>query len=144
MLAALKEILFGGQSSSKDRAKSRLHFVLVQDRTGLDGDELGDFKEELIEVMERYFVIDKSGFDISYERDLDATTLVINSPVIVRRQAAPDGKVGARRQHEEQQTRAKTRRKSKQSRAQRKRTREKQVDGVEETSTGNELASTNS
>ncbi len=85
MLSALKKMLFGESSESKDVAKSRLHFVLVQDRTGLNNDEMSGFREEMLKVIEKYFVIDKDGFDIKYHRLADTTTLLINSPVIVRR-----------------------------------------------------------
>ncbi len=85
MLNALKRMLFGGNNESKDVAKSRLHFVLVQDRTGLTNDEMAGFREEMVKVIEKYFVIDKEGFDIKYHRLADTTTLLINSPVIVRR-----------------------------------------------------------
>jgi len=85
VLSALKKILLGGNNESKDVAKSRLHFVLVQDRTGLTNDEMAGFREEMVKVIEKYFVIDKEGFDIKYHRLADTTTLLINSPVIVRR-----------------------------------------------------------
>lgn len=95
MFGALKNKLFGG-GDSKNRAKSRLHFVLVQDRTGLSADDMTAFKRELMEVIDRYFVIDKTGFDVAYKREAESTTLLINSPVVVRRQeAGPGGCVGA-------------------------------------------------
>ena len=96
MLAALKNFFSSKKALSNERAKSRLHFVLVQDRTGLTGDEMAKFKEELIGVMEKYFVIDKGGLDIAYERGKGTTTLLINSPVVVRRQETSDKRVGAR------------------------------------------------
>ncbi len=95
MLTFIKN-LFGG-SSSKNVAKSRLQFVLVQDRTGLTNEELAGFKKELVEVIERYFMIDKSGFDVSYKREGETTTLFINSPIIVKRQDTPGGEVGAKK-----------------------------------------------
>ena len=99
MFSALKEKLFGGKRASKSLAKSRLHFVLVQDRTGLTNDEMIGFKQEMISVIEKYFVIDKEGFDITYQREMDTTTLLINSPVIVRRQeAGPSHEVGSKRE----------------------------------------------
>lgn len=73
-------------SASKSLAKSRLHVVLVQDRAGLSNDELAQFKREMIEVIEKYFVIDESGVDISYQRENESTTLLINSPIIVKRE----------------------------------------------------------
>ena len=85
MLTAIKNLFFGGNNESKDVAKSRLHFVLVQDRTGLTNDEMSGFREEMVKVIEKYFVVDKEGFDIKYHRLADTTTLLINSPVIVRR-----------------------------------------------------------
>ena len=94
MFNALKKILFGEANASKLVAKSRLHFVLIQDRAGLTNDEMAVFKEEMVKVIEKYFVIDKEGFDIKYHRQADTTTLLINSPVIVRRQgSAPEPKV---------------------------------------------------
>ncbi len=91
MFKALKKRLFGSDNESKSVAKSRLHFVLVQDRTGLTNEEMAVFRQEMVKVIERYFVIDKEGFDIKYHRLADTTTLLINSPVIVRRVgAAPE------------------------------------------------------
>ena len=99
MLKALLDKMFSGSKKSKSLAKSRLHFVLVQDRTGLTSDMMGQFKKELISVIEKYFVIDKNGFDIAYQRDSQETTLLINSPVVVRRQEGESYGVGARKKH---------------------------------------------
>jgi cell division topological specificity factor len=88
VLSALKKMLFGESNDSKDVAKSRLHFVLVQDRTGLTNEEMAGFREEMLKVIEKYFVIDKEGFDIKYHRLADTTTLLINSPVLIRRAGA--------------------------------------------------------
>ena len=88
MLKFISKNIFGLGKKSKSAAKSRLHFVLVQDRTGLTNQELAGFRGELVEVIQRYFDIDEQGFDIDYEREGDTTRLVINSPVIVRRQDA--------------------------------------------------------
>jgi cell division topological specificity factor len=90
MFTALKGLFFGSNktqngASSKSLAKSRLSFVLVQDRTGLTPEEMTKFKREMVDVIEKYFEIDEHGFDISYKRETDTTTLLINSPVIVRR-----------------------------------------------------------
>ncbi len=84
MFGKIKNLLFGSVASGS-LAKSRLHFVLVQDRTGLSSDEMVSFKREMLQVLERYFVIDEDGFDIAYAREGEQTTLRINSPVLVRR-----------------------------------------------------------
>ena len=101
MFTALKGLFFGSNKdgsngTSKLLAKSRLSLVLVQDRTGLTPEEMTKFKREMVDVIEKYFAIDERGFDISYKRESDTTTLLINSPVIVRRKegkkAANEGK----------------------------------------------------
>ena len=84
-MITLWQKIFGSAVNSNATAKSRLHFVLVQDRTGLSSDEMSSFKEALVAVIEKYFEIEKDGFDISYKRENDETALVINSPVIVRK-----------------------------------------------------------
>ncbi len=76
--------LFGGRES-KNLAKSRLHFCLVQDRAGLSSEELTAFRKELVSVIEKFFVIDENGFDINYKRESDTTTLLINSPIVIKR-----------------------------------------------------------
>lgn len=95
MFGILKGLFWDNGKSSKASARSRLHFVLVQDRTGLNNEEIASFKKEMIEVIEKYFVIDESGFDIDYKRATDTTTLVINSPIVVRRQDAFHQGVGS-------------------------------------------------
>ena len=102
VFAAFKRKLFGHETSSKSLARSRLHFVLVQDRTGLTAEEMAAFKKEMIDVIGKYFMIDKNGFDISYQRDADTTTLLINSPVIVRRQEGDHANVGTVRERRKQ------------------------------------------
>lgn len=96
MFLGIRDLLFGNGKQSKSLAKSRLHFVLVQDRTGLTNDEMTNFKKELMEVIAKYFVVDERGFDIDYKRDTDSTTLLINSPVVVRRQDGVHHEVGRR------------------------------------------------
>jgi cell division topological specificity factor MinE len=91
MWSALKSKLFSS-GNSKARAKNRLHFVLVQDRAGLGAEQMARFKSELVAVVEKYFVIDKSHFDITYKRESESTCLQINSPVVVRRSDASNSK----------------------------------------------------
>ncbi len=77
-----------GGKASKDDARSRLQFVLVQDRAGMSSDEMSKFKAELIGVIEKYFKLESDKFDITYKREGDGTKLLINSPVQVRRGGA--------------------------------------------------------
>lgn len=84
MFGALRERFFKTSSSNK-AAKSRLQFVLVQDRAGLNGEDMKAFREELMEVIDRYFEVHKEGFDVSYQKNGEITTLLINSPVVIKR-----------------------------------------------------------
>lgn len=87
-MKSLWQKIFGSAATSNEKAKSRLHFVLVQDRTGLGNTEMASFKEELVQVIERYFQIDADAFDITYKREGEETALVINSPVVVKTKKA--------------------------------------------------------
>jgi len=74
-----------GGNPSKEDARSRLQFVLVQDRAGMSSDEMSKFKAELVGVIEKYFKLESEKFDITYKRQGDGTMLLINSPVQLRR-----------------------------------------------------------
>lgn len=84
-MVSLWQKIFGSEAKSNAKAKSRLHFVLVQDRTGLSSEEMATFRGELLEVIEKYFTIDSDAFNVSYKREGEETALVINSPVAVKR-----------------------------------------------------------
>lgn len=90
MFGKLKNLLMGkglnGQSNVA--AKSRLHFVIVQDRSGLSSDEMTSFKRELIDVIKKFFMIDDEGLEVNYQRDSGSTTLQISSPVLRRKEEA--------------------------------------------------------
>ena len=64
---------------SKGNAKSRLEVVLVQDRSGLSTQDMKNFKKQLLEVMQKYFVIDKKDLDIEWQREGNNTALVVNT-----------------------------------------------------------------
>ena len=70
--------LFRGKDSSSN-AKNRLEMVLVQDRSGLSNKQMKTFKKELLEVMQKYFILEKKGLDIEWQREGNSTALVINS-----------------------------------------------------------------
>ena len=80
---------FFGRGPSTETAKNRLQMVLVQDRSGLSATEMELFKEDLLKVISKYFVIQKSYLDISWERSDVETALVINTPVTGRLKAVP-------------------------------------------------------
>ena len=82
MFEGLKTIL--GGRFSKETAKNRLQMVLVQDRSGLTAQDMDFFKRDLLEVISRYFVLEKRNLQVEWQRSSNATALVINTPIVGR------------------------------------------------------------
>ena len=49
---------------SKDAAKERLHLVLMQDRANVSADFLELMKQEIIDVIKKYIVVDEESIDV--------------------------------------------------------------------------------
>lgn len=49
---------------SKDDAKERLHLVLMQDRANVSADFLELMKQEIIDVIKKYIVVDEGAIDV--------------------------------------------------------------------------------
>lgn len=49
---------------SKDSAKERLHLVLMQDRANVSADFLELMKQEIIDVIKKYIVVDEASIDV--------------------------------------------------------------------------------
>jgi cell division topological specificity factor len=76
--------LLSGRTYSKSLAKNRLQMVLVQDRSGLNSDEMDYFKRDLLDVIAKYFVLERKNLDIEWQRSDNTTALIINTPVVGR------------------------------------------------------------
>ena len=84
-----KELLAENPTSqSKDTAKDRLHIVLMQDRANVSADFLELMKEEIIEVIKKYIVVDESKIDVRLTNEenedgsLGAPLLHANIPIL--------------------------------------------------------------
>ena len=75
-------------SQSKDTAKDRLHIVLMQDRANVSADFLEMMKEEIIEVIKKYIVVDESKIDVRLTNEenedgsIGAPLLRANIPIL--------------------------------------------------------------
>ena len=49
---------------SKDAAKERLHLVLMQDRANVSADFLELMKQEIIDIIKKYIVVDEEAIDV--------------------------------------------------------------------------------
>ena len=81
MLNSLINKLFN-KTSSKDTAKKRLQFALVYDRLEVSDDMLKDMQREIVDVISRYFVIDKDKLKLDITRNNDLSALMLNTPII--------------------------------------------------------------
>lgn len=81
MLIDLMKKLFS-KNGSKETAKKRLQFALVYDRLEVSDDMLKEMQNEIVEVISRYFVIDKDQLKLDVQRDDDLSALMFNTPII--------------------------------------------------------------
>ena len=73
---------------SKDAAKERLHLVLMQDRANVSADFLELMKQEIIEVIKKYIVVDEAAIDVRLTNQSNedgtngAPALYANIPIV--------------------------------------------------------------
>ncbi|WP_297966343.1 cell division topological specificity factor MinE [uncultured Anaerovibrio sp.] len=79
MLDSLKRI-FSHESSGKV-AKKRLQMVLIQDRASVSPEVMEKLRDDIIQVISKYMIIDKTDMEISLENVDDSVALVANIPV---------------------------------------------------------------
>ncbi len=78
MLDSLKRI-FGNEKSGKV-AKKRLQMVLIQEAS-VSPEVMAKLRDDIIQVISKYMVIDKTDMEISLENVDDSVALVANIPV---------------------------------------------------------------
>lgn len=74
-----------GKNDSKDVAKNRLKFALIYDKLEVTDDVLDNLHRDIVEVVSRYFEIDKNAFKMEVRRSRDISALVVNTPIIAAR-----------------------------------------------------------
>lgn len=86
MTAVFKNLTqrFFANRFSQQLAKNRLQMVLVQDRSGLTPQEMELFRNDLLDVFAKYFLLERKSIDIDWERAENSIALVINTPVMRR------------------------------------------------------------
>ena len=70
-----------GRRKSKDELKERLKLVLSYDRAKLSPGRMEDLKNELLEVIGRYFPADENDYDVNVEQQGDRMVFTANLPV---------------------------------------------------------------
>ena len=77
------------QENSSETARKRLRMVLVLDRVGMAPEYLNSLKDEIVQVVSRYLVIDDASIDLEVRRMVDSVVLVSNIPVKDMVRASP-------------------------------------------------------
>lgn len=70
---------------SKTTVKNRLQLILIQDRTGLAPEILDALRDDMFEVISRYFIVNENDVEMSLERDDDSVAIVASIPVLQMR-----------------------------------------------------------
>lgn len=70
-----------GRRKSKDHLKERLKLVLSYDRANLSPGRMEDLKNELLEVIGRYFPASENDYDVTVEQQGDRMVFQANLPL---------------------------------------------------------------
>ncbi|HMA68188.1 MAG TPA: cell division topological specificity factor MinE [Desulfosalsimonadaceae bacterium] len=79
----LKKLL--NKQDSRELAKKRLKFALVYDKLEVSDGMLQNLQEELLEVISRYFEIDRNAMNLDIQRSDEYSALVFNTPILAAR-----------------------------------------------------------
>ena len=88
MFKRMKKNEIKEDGGSKNKAKERLHLVLMQDRANVSADFLELMKQEIIDVIKKYIEVEESEIDVRLTNEVkeDGTTgapsLYANIPII--------------------------------------------------------------
>ncbi|MDT8378367.1 MAG: cell division topological specificity factor MinE [Desulfotignum sp.] len=73
---------FIGKKNSKDAAKKRLQFSLIYDKLEVNDTTLTDLQQDIVDVISKYFEIDKDALELKVKRDDNVSALVFNTPIL--------------------------------------------------------------
>lgn len=77
--------IFSSKSSSKDMAKERLKLILIHDRANISPELLNTIKEDILNVISKYFEIDNGEIDVKMtkveEIPGEAPALIASIPI---------------------------------------------------------------
>lgn len=86
MFESLSRWLRRGKGS-KDIGKSRLQLILINDRTGVSPEILDALRDDMFQIISKYFNVKEDDVEMSLEKDEGTVALVANIPVLsIKRQ----------------------------------------------------------
>lgn len=78
---------FFGKETSKDAAKKRLKLALVYDKLEVSDDLISKLQQDIVDVISKYFVIDKEAIKLDIKRSDDYSSLILNTPILSARRS---------------------------------------------------------
>lgn len=69
------------EENSKNVAKDRLQFILVQDRTRLTPAQMDSLKKDLLKVLKKYIDVDERKIQMEVNREEETVAMVANFPI---------------------------------------------------------------
>ena len=70
------------EKGSKTTVKNRLQLILIQDRTGVAPEILDALRDDMFDVISKYFIVNIDDVEMSLEHEDDSVALVANIPVL--------------------------------------------------------------
>ena len=80
---------FTGEKKSSQEAKKRLQFSLIYDKLEVNDTTLTDLQTDIVNVISKYFEIDKDALELKVKRDDEVSALEFVTPILqVKRKRA--------------------------------------------------------
>ncbi len=73
---------FSNSSSPRNEAKKRLQVSLVYDKLEVNNVTLGKLQKDIVDVISRYFEIDKDALELDVKTEGNVSALVLNTPIL--------------------------------------------------------------
>lgn len=86
MIEGLFKKLFG-KEKSKEAAKKRLKLALVYDKLDVSDDLISNLHQDIVDVISKYFVIDKEAIKLDIKRSDNSSSLILNTPILSTRRS---------------------------------------------------------
>ncbi|MBF8435967.1 cell division topological specificity factor MinE [Halanaerobiaceae bacterium Z-7014] len=87
MFEKIKELFISDEKTetkgegSKNIAKERLQFILVQDRIKLSPQQMEEMKAELLDVIKKYIDVDDNDIEMDISREEEMMAMIANFPL---------------------------------------------------------------
>lgn len=85
---------FSNTKRAKDIAKSRIQLMLAYERTEISPEIMDSLREEIFEVISKYFVIKEDSVEMNLSRSDESVALMANIPILKMKRQVISAKQG--------------------------------------------------